>query len=194
MKRLILMMGACISICSATDSLAASNPSLVIQIPQTFYDHPVRLLQIAMAYWHNRGTAAAEVGMQEFQAQHFNTSSCQSDATGQALVVIEPNMFYNPKMGIYYSEITAKVYNKPTADSALGNPVLTFKGQGQTFGNITHNVEFFTHKAYQQAFDQVISQLEQNITFKELLSQAPSQSFQALCTSINTTTQSKMFF
>ena len=194
MKNLMLWIGAMAGLASAGQGWAASTPSLVLQVPQTFYDHPVHLLQPVIGSWHNRGDAAAEVGLNAFQSQHFNATSCQADASGQALVVIEPKIFYNGKMGIYYSEITARVFTKPDAQGALGDPMLTIKGQGQAIGNITHNVELFTHRAYQQAFEQVISQLTQDAAFNQLAGQAPTQSFQSLCTSINKLTQTNMFF
>jgi hypothetical protein len=173
---------------------AGTQSSLVIQVPEAFYQHPVRLLHPYMNYWHNRAEAAESVGLSSFESKNFTTSSCEAEAKGQALVVIEPNMFYNPQSGIFYSEITAKVYNQPAADSALGKPLMTVKGQGQSRGWLTFNVENSTHKSYQQAFDQVIDQLQKNPIFQQSVEQAPVQTYQALCNSINTLANPKLFF
>jgi hypothetical protein len=171
-----------------------ANPALVIQVPDTFYEHPVRLLNPYANYWHNRGEAADRVSLQTFQARQYSATSCKADAKGQALVVIEPNLFYNPQMGIFHTEITAKVYTQPAADSALGKPLVTAKGQGESRGWITYNVENFARKSYQQAFDQVIQQLQKNPVFQQSVAQGSVQNFEALCTSINTITQPKIFF
>jgi hypothetical protein len=175
-------------------SQAETAPALVIQVPESFYQHPVRLLNPYLNYWHNRAEAAETVGLSSFQAQKYTTSSCEAEAKGQALVVIEPNMFYNPQTGVFYSEITAKVYNTSAADSALGKPLLTVKGEGQSRGWLTYNVEYFTHQSYQRAFDQVIQQLQQNPVFQQSVSQGPIQTYDALCNSINTLSQPKAFF
>ncbi|MDP8566846.1 hypothetical protein [Methylophilus aquaticus] len=175
-------------------AMAETSSSLVIQVPESFYKHPVRLLNPYLNYWHNRAEAAEAVGLSSFQSQHFTTSSCETEAKGQALVVIEPNMFYNPQTGVFYSEITAKVYTQSAADSALGKPLMTVKGQGQSRGWLTHNVEYFTHQSYQQAFDQIIQQLQQSTAFQQSVAQAPVQTYQALCTSIDTLSQPKLFF
>lgn len=194
MKRILLSISSALCLGWVGLSQAGVQPSLVIQVPEPFYQHPVRLLHPYLNYWHNRAKAAETVGLSSFQAKNFTTSSCEAEAKGQALVVIEPNMFYNPQTGIFYSEITAKVYNQPAADSALGKPLMTVKGQGQSRGWLTFNVEYSTHQSYQQAFDQVIQQLQQNPAFQQSVEQAPVQTYQALCNSINTLSQPKAFF
>ncbi len=194
MKRILLSISSVVCLGWASLSQAGTQPALVIQVPEAFYQHPVRLLNPYLNYWHNRAEAAEAVGLSSFQAQNYATSSCEAEAKGQALVVIEPNMFYNPQSGIFYSEITAKVYNQPGADSALGKPLMTVKGQGQSRGWLTYNVEHSTHQSYQQAFDQVIQQLQQNPAFQQSLAQTPLQTYQALCNSINTLSQPKAFF
>lgn len=172
---------------------AASQPTLVIQVPEAFYQHPVHLLHPYLNYWHNRAETAEAVGVASFQSHNFATSSCEAEANGQALVVIEPNMFYNPQTGIFYSEITAKIYSDPAAGSALGKPLISVNEQGQSRGWLTYNVEYFTSQSYQQAFDRVIQQLQQNPSFQQI-AQAPVQTYQNLCTSINTLSQPKAFF
>lgn len=172
----------------------ASNPTLVLQIPQRFYQHPSHMLGPFAGYWHNRGTIAEQVGVASFQAQQFPTSSCSTEAEGQALVVLEPHIFFNPKVGIFYSEITARVYTKNAADSALEKPLLTLKTEGQSIGTMTHNIEMFTRQAYQQAFDRLLVQLQENSAFQQLVPQAPSQTYHALCESIDTLAQPKLFY
>lgn len=194
MKSLLHALAATLCLAWIPLGHAETTPALVIQVPEAFYQHPVRLLNPYINYWHNRAEAAATVGLSSFEASHYATSSCQAEAKGQALVVIEPNMFYNPQTGIFYSEITARVYNHSTADTALGKPLMTVKGEGQSRGWLTYNVEYFTHQSYQRAFDQVIAQLQQNPAFQQSVSQAPVQTYQALCQSIDTLSQPKVFF
>ena len=194
MKRIILSISSALCLGWMGLSQAGAQPSLVIQVPEAFYQHPVRLLHPYINYWHNRAEAAETTGLSSFQAQNFATSSCEAEAKGQALVVIEPNMFYNPQTGVFYSEITAKVYNQPGADSALGKPLMTVKGEGQSRGWLTFNVEHSTHQSYQQAFDQVIQKLQQDPVFQHSVEQGPVQTYGALCNSINTLSQPKAFF
>jgi hypothetical protein len=194
MKRILMSVGSLLCLSWLGAAHAANLPSLVIQVPETFYQHPVRLLHPYANYWHNRGEAAEKAGLSSFEKQHYSTSSCESEAKGQALVVIEPNLFYNPQMGVFHTEITARVFTQATADSALGKPLVTVKGSGQSRGWITYNVENFASKSYQQAFDQVIQELQKNPVFQQSVAQAPVQTFEALCTSINTITQPKIFF
>jgi hypothetical protein len=135
-----------------------------------------------------------KVSLSVFQTQHYDASSCKADAKGQALIVIEPNMFYNPQMGTFHSQITAKVYTKASAESALGKPLVTAVGEGESRGWITYNVENFAQKSYQQAFAHVIQKLEKDPVFKQSVEQGTVQNFEALCDSINTITQPKLFF
>jgi len=193
MKKILMTVGLiCASWIGAAH--AAANPELVIQVPDTFYKNPVRLLHPYVNYWHNRGESVDKVSLSVFQTQHYDASSCKADAKGQALIVIEPNMFYNPQMGTFHSQITAKVYTKASAESALGKPLVTAVGEGESRGWITYNVENFAQKSYQQAFAHVIQKLEKDPVFKQSVEQGTVQNFEALCDSINTITQPKLFF
>lgn len=194
MKRLLTYLTGALCLALTPVSHAGAQPALVIQVPESFYQHPVRLLNPYFVYWHNRAEIAESVGLNSFQAQHYTTSSCQAEAQGQALVVIEPNMFYNPQTGVFYSEITARVYNTSAADSALGKPLMTVKGEGQSRGWLTYNVENFARQSYQQAFEQVIQKIQQNPAYEPSVVAAPVQTYQALCNSIDTLSQPKALF
>lgn len=177
-----------------SSALSFAHPTVVLQVPETYYKNPVRLLHPFINVWHNRANAAQKVGTQQLQSQQITVNTCNSGAQGQALVVIEPNMFYNPKMGIFYSEITARVFLNASVDASLTAPAITLKGKGQTVGNLNTTYDFFMQQAYALAYDQVITQLLANETFKTLVAQAPNKSYQALCTSIDTISQPKLFF
>ena len=192
MKRLLLGLSF---ICASSSGMAIDNaPQLVIQVPNSYYQRPVHLTQAFLGYWHDRADAAHAVATETFGAHHYSTSSCDANPQGQALVVLEPNMFYNPKQGIFYSEITAKVYTQNSAAGALDKPLLTLKAEGQAVGNLTHNVETFTHRSYQQAFDRLLGQLQDNTVFQQSLVRLPNQTYQALCNSIDTLSQPKIFY
>lgn len=174
--------------------LGMASPTLVLQVPETYFKNPVRLLHPYLNVWHNRANAAQQAGIQQFNAQQITVNTCDAGAQGQALVVIEPNMFYNPKMGVFYSEIKARVFLNASIDASLTKPILMVTGTGSTVGNLATTPDFFMQKAYAQAYDQVIAQLLANDTFNTSVAQAPSQTYQALCTSIDTISQPKLFF
>ncbi|MFD1123386.1 hypothetical protein ACFQ2T_12770 [Methylophilus flavus] len=172
---------------------AHEEPTLVFQIPSTFYQHPTRLSHPRVDYWHNRGKSAEKAGKGSFNAQHFKTSDCQTKPTGQALILIIPSMFYNLQRGVFYSEITAKIYTNPDQNSVLGKPLLTVKGQGQARGWVSYNAENFTHKSYQQAFDEVIQKLKKNTDYLQAIDNAPMHNYEALCQSIDSLAESKFY-
>ncbi len=178
----------------ASSLISAANTTLVLQVPETYHKNPVRLLHPFLNVWHNRADAAEKAGTAQLQAQNITVNSCASGAQGQALVVIEPNMFYNPKMGVFYSEITARVFLNASVDASLTAPTLTLKGKGQMVGNLNAAPEFFMQKAYAVAYDDVITQLLANETFNTSIVPATSKTYQALCTSIDTLSQPKLFF
>lgn len=195
MKIFSIYKAAFLILACSQHCMANGNPTaLILQVPQSFYDHPVHLLHPFMNYWHDRANAAQTAGTAAFEAYHFQTSSCDSESHGQALVVLEPNMFYNPKQGIFYSEITAKIYTGNTPADALNKPLLTVKTEGQSFGTLTHNAELFAQRSYQQAFDRLLQQLQSNTVFQQSVLQAPTQTYQALCNSIDTLAKPKTFY
>lgn len=185
MKRILLSI---VAMGWLSASYADDQPALVIQVPQTYYEHPTRIFHPRIDYWHNRGQSAEEVGVAAFKANQINTSSCKADANGQALVVILPNVSHNLQMGMYHTDITAKVYTSPTAEGALGEPVATVKGQGQIRGWVSYNSDSFIQKAYRQAFDTVIAQLQKEMAFQQAI-KGPVQNYKALCDSVNALVQ-----
>lgn len=167
---------------------AADEPILVIQVPATFHQHPTRLINPRIDYWHNRGKAAEKAGLAAFHDQHYQTADCSGGADGQALIVIVPDMFYNPQRGVFHAQILARVYTQPAADESSGKPLLTVKGEGEARGWLSSVAENFTHKAYRQAFDSVIQQLQKEPVFRQALDKTLLQSYQVLCDSMDTLT------
>jgi hypothetical protein len=182
-----------ICICWFAISYAGDEAKVVIQVPESFYNHPIRLMNTRVNYWHDRGNAVETAGIAAFQAQHYKTSTCKTEAIGQALVMLVPNVSYNPQMGIFHTEIIAKIYSTPTAEGALHKPLLTLKGQGQSRGWLSSNSEKFIQLSYQQAFVKVIEQLNKDSTFQQALDKAPQKSYQALCDSIDALAQTKLY-
>ncbi len=168
---------------------AVDEPTLVIQVPATFHQHPVRLINPRIDYWHNRGKAAEKAGLAAFQEQHYQTADCSGGADGQALIVIVPDMFYNLQRGVFHSQILARLYTLPAANETLGKPVLTVKGEGEARGWLSYGAENFTQKAYRQAFASVILQLQKDPVFQQALDKTPLQSYKALCDSMDRLTQ-----
>lgn len=186
MKQCLLFL---LTLLGASGAQAADEPTLVIQVPATFYQHPTRLINPRIDYWHNRGKAAEKAGLAAFQDQHYQTASCKSGASGQAFIVIVPDMFYNPQRGVFHAQVLARVYTQPAADESSGKPVLTVKGEGEARGWLSSGAENFTHKAYRQAFDSVIEQLQKEPVFQQSLDKTPLQSYKTLCDSMDVLTQ-----
>lgn len=88
--------------------------------------------------------------------------------------MIVPTMFYNPQMGVFHSVITAKVYIHPHTEKVIDKPLITAKRLGQSHGWLSNNAEYFTHKSYEQAFDQVIQQLQSDTTFLQTIEKSPA--------------------
>ncbi len=174
----------------------ANTPTgnIVVQIPQTFYHNPVRMLHPYMDYWHNRGEALSRSALASFQPLSLASNSCQQTISANALIVLEPNMFYNAQLRVFHSQITAKVYTNNEASAALTNPDLVVTGIGQQLGELSYQAEYFMEKSYAKALAQVSEKLAQSDAFKQSLARNQSKSYQALCQSIDTVTQQKLYF
>lgn len=177
-----------------TASANSGNSSITVKIPQTFYQNPVRMLHPYMDYWHNRGEALSQSAQNGFQPLALSSQTCQTNSLSNALVVLEPNMFYNAQLRVFHSQVTAKVYTSNEASAALTQPDLVITGTGQQLGELSYQAEFFMQKAYDKALTQLSEKLAQSDAFKQSLASNPAKSYQALCQSIDTVTQPKLYF
>lgn len=175
-------------------SANTTTGNIAVKIPQTFYQNPVRMLHPYMDYWHNRGQALSSSAEQSFQPLSLPSQTCQNNSEANALVVLEPNMFYNAQLRVFHSQVTAKVYTNNEASAALTQPDLVITGTGQQLGELSYQAEFFMQKAYAQALAQVSDKLAESDAFQQSLARSPAKSYQALCQSIDTVTQPKLYF
>lgn len=187
MKKLLLFLVLLNWICSG---YASNEKSLVILIPKTFYDHPIRLMQPRVDQWHNRGIQAENAAMKLFTSNQYAVSNCNSDANGKLLVVILPSMFYSAQNGIFYSEVNAKIYKHHDVDDASLKASLDITSQGKVNGWLAANDEMFTFQSYQNAFNELIKKLQSNIDFQKMINETSRADLKAMCEHVERLTES----
>lgn len=172
---------------------ANANSNIIVQVPQTYYEHPVRLLHPYIDYWHTRAIGAQKAAQKVLSQAGFNVQSCDGNSTAQGALIVEPNMFYNPQMGVFYGQIIAKWYSHNDAAAALLAPDYVFKGEGQQLGSLRFGAEYAMQQAYTLAMQQVLQQLQQS-ALNKTLETAPAKNYQGLCQGADQLLKPKLFY
>ena len=79
---------------------------------------------------------------------------CKGTQTGNALMWLRPNMFYNPQVRVYYATMTAYIYD------ANGKPVSQVVGESQVIGDLDVMPTQKITKTYHLAMDNLVAKLK----------------------------------
>jgi len=161
---------------------------VTIHIAKRHYDHPVRLLHPYLDVWHMKGPLTEKVALKGF-AQAFSNSHLCSNSNSHVTVLLEPQMFYNAQLRVFYAEIIAKVFT--TASEAI----VTIKKQAEQNGELGIKPEFYMEKAYTKAMDKVLNNLTKDAIFLAALktSQA-NEGTQSQCSALDNLPLSKIYY
>ncbi len=172
----------------SSSGLAETIPAnIALHIAPTHYEHPVRLLHPYLDYWHMKGPLTEKVAKAALEKRFASVTDCSGNAS--VVLLIEPHIFYNPQMRVFHAEFIARAYTKLS-----GSPITTIKKQAQQQGELAITPEISIEKAYANAMNQIVQQLETDKTFLEALNAAPISDLQSTCNSLDNMPLSKFYY
>lgn len=191
MHKIIAFLGACF-FCFTLPALAATdsqNNAVAINIPDSYYQHPVRLLHPYLDYWLMRGPLLEKVVRIAMRHDTNNAIEMCGDGTpAGAVLTLEPHLFYNPQSRVFYTEIIASAYTEAAA------PLLVIKAEAQQMGELAVTPDFYIQKAYAKAFDKVLQSLRSNPDWLNWTAQHPAIEANALCQSLDDLSATKIYY
>jgi len=160
MKKLLCLASALMGgffLSFQANAVEVKNNTL-LYISPTYYQHSVRLLHPFYDYWFTQGPLVEPIALQALQAQDPNLQLCQAGKTAHRVIRITPNIFYNPQMRVYYSQIDANVY------SGGGSLLGTYVGKASQQGNMSVDNGLQNHlkSAYALAMQDLMKKINMN--------------------------------
>ena len=193
MLKLIASLLLSLILCNA--ALADKLPgNIAVHIAKRHYQHPVRLLHPYLDVWHMKGPMAEKVALKTLPKRFTNVAMCANSSNADVVLSLEPQMFYNAQLRVFYAEIIAKAYvaNGQPVDQLVA--ITTVKKQAQQMGDLGIKPDYYMEKAYTKAMDKVIKQLELDSAFLAVLNKTPANKAETLCSALNDLPVSKIYY
>lgn len=189
-----LIVSVLLSLSLSTAALADKLPgNIAIHITKQHYEHPVRLLHPYLAVWHMKGPPAEKVALKALSKQFSNVNMCSQSKEADVVLLIEPQMFYNAQLRVFYAEFIVKAFANTTQTDNL-IPITAIKMQAQQNGELSVKPEYYMEKAYTKAMDKVMKQLLVDKAFLDTLNKTPPNNAEILCTALDALPISRIYF
>lgn len=185
---------------AAIKAMPAKLPgNIAFYIAKTHYQHPVRLLHPYLDVWHMKGPMLEKVALKTLPKHFSNINLCNDSNNADVVLLLEPQMFYNPQLRVFHAEITARAFtNVGNASSDLTQaaltPVTTIKKQSQQIGDLAIKPDFYMEKAYTKAIVKVITTLEADQAFLATLNHAHQNHAEKLCDALDNLPATKIYY
>lgn len=168
--------------------------NIAVHIAKRHYEHPVRMLHPYLDVWHMKGPMIEKVALILLPKRFAKVSMCASSINADVVLSLEPQMFYNAQLRVFYAEIIAKAYvaNGQPVDQLVA--ITTVKKQAQQNGDLGIKPDYYMEKAYSKAMDKVIKQLELDSAFLAALNKTSPNKAETLCGELNDLPVSKIYY
>ena len=192
---IVLFLSLIFSNAATADKLSGN---IAVHIAKRHYEHPVRLLHPYLDVWHMKGPMVEKVALKALPKRFANVSMCANSSNADVVLSLDPQMFYNAQLRVFYAEIIAKAYvnNGEPIDQLVA--IATVKKQAQQNGDLGIKPEYYMEKAYTKAMDKVIKQLEVDSAFLAVLNKTADKTSankaEILCEGLNDLPVSKIYY
>ena len=168
--------------------------NIAVHIAKRHYEHPVHLLHPYLDVWHMKGPMVEKVALKALPKRFTNVSMCANSNNADVILSLEPQMFYNAQLRVFYAEIIAKAYvsNGEPIDQLVA--ITTVEKQAQQNGDLGIKPEYHMEKAYTKAMDKVVKQLEVDSAFLAVLNKTPANKAETLCDGLNDLPVTKIYY
>lgn len=160
-----------------------------VSIPDIYYEHPVHLLHPYLDYWLMKGPLLEKV-VKNADAKTASTqlSLCNAPQNAEAVLVLQPHLFYNPQSRVFYAEIVANAYTQ------LGDPLFTTKQEAQQIGDLAVTPDYYIQKAYTKALTKVMAAVNSDQNLTSNLSNHALANTEVICKSLSSMSGSKIYY
>ena len=168
--------------------------NVAIHIAKRHYEHPVRMLHPYLDVWHMKGPMAEKVAMKVLPKHFAHINMCANSSNADVVLSLEPQLFYNAQLRVFYAEIIAKAYVNTGEPIEQLVAIATVKKQAQQNGELGIKPDYYMEKAYTKAMDKMIKQLETDSAFLAVLNKTPANKAESLCDGLNDLPISKIYY
>lgn len=150
----LLAMGGSMSAYAAETAQHNDSPKLLMYIQPVDYTNPIKLWHPYHDYWFYQGPVVEKLALSTFNNAYGDVGMCESKQSGKALVWLQPKLFYNPQVQLFFGEVTADVYK------GVGEHIGEYVGKSQVRGFLSMQAEASIEQAYAAALADVAAKMQ----------------------------------
>ena len=140
-----------------------AQPKVLVYIQPVEYTHSIRLWSPYQDYWYDQGPIVEAEALPKLSANYTDVAMCEGNQSGKALIWLQPKMFYNPQVQMFYAEVLANAY------TGVGKLIGTYKGESKVHGSLNLQASRWISSAYAQAIDDMLQKLQADTGLQSLL-------------------------
>lgn len=167
----LLAIGASVNAFNAYAAEAADTKEtskLLMYIQPVDYNNPIKLWSPYQDYWFYQGPVVEKLAMPKLAAAYHDVKVCDANQSGKALLWLQPELFYNPQVQMFYAEVKASAYK------GVGEHLATVVGRSQVRGVLTIKPETWIEKAYALAVNDAVAKMQADKTLQAYMN-GPAQ-------------------
>ena len=157
------------------ESATEANPStkVLMYIQPIEYTNPIYLWHPYDGHWVYQGPLLEAQAMAKFSQVYGDVGLCEGNQSGKTLVWLQPRIFYNPQVEIFYGKVTASVY------TGMGTFVASYVGESSLHGYLNLKTDDSVEHAYALAMDTVLEKMQADAALQGMIASARSASADA---------------
>lgn len=151
---------------AADTSSGTSAPKMLMYIQPIEYTHPIMLWHPYRGYWFSPGPIVEAEAMARLTQAYGDVSLCEGNQSGRTLVWLQPRMFYNPQVQLFYGKVTANVY------TGMGKFVSSYEGEAKLHGFLDIKADDWIAQTFALAIDGMVAKMQADTALQSLLNDA----------------------
>lgn len=151
---LLAAIGSSVNVYAAEPADNKVSSKLLMYIQPVDYTNPIKLWYPYQDYWFYQGPVVEKVVVPKLTAAYGDVTVCDANQSGKALLWVQPELFYNPQVQMFYAEVTASAYK------GVGEHLATYVGRSQVHGVLGIQPESWIKKAYTLAVDDMVAKMQ----------------------------------
>ena len=157
------------------ESATEANPSakMLMYIQPIEYSNPIYLWHPYDGHWVYQGPLLEAQAMAKFSQVYGDVGLCEGNQSGKTLVWLQPRIFYNPQVEIFYGKVTASVY------TGMGTFVASYVGESSLHGYLNLKTDDSVERTYALAIDTVLEKMLADTALQGMMATARSASADA---------------
>jgi hypothetical protein len=174
-KFIVLLAGLLFS----AGTWAEEHPDMLLYMQPYEYTSSVKLTNYFGEYWFSQGAMVEALAKEKLTQIYTSVGMCEGNQTGKTLVWLQPRVFYNPQLNLFYGKVTANAY------TGVGMLIGTYVGETKQHGFLDIKPEYWLKKTYMAAINDMVAKMQADSALQVAMSNTnPSSSADTPCSMV----------